>query len=711
MPAESRADHVERTAPPGARFLPVWTPRTWEARLLAGSLRSAPLTVLHGASAAERAALLRDGVLPLLGRRLSDHGPVPRPARVLQFPERRAAAQPMRRVEHVLFISAAESQPGPLLARAHAALAQAGGDAEPVLLLVLEAWDRLLGDSSAAGRLREANFRQVLASCRTAQGCRLQMLAGAQDIDDPRLQAQRADWPGLGEHVLRLDPALRTSPPRVGPAPVRQPGAPAVAAAPPAAQGGDAAASLRATAPTAPAPSTAAPGAPAPLASAPPAAPPATPPSPDADPDDDAAWQQSLQVLLERVAATGRGVPEDAGAAPPEPAAPVAASTRPQAPPPVPPVPPVPPAASAHPAPEAGQADALPPAGSPRRATQVFGAAAGVGLLLALGAMLLSWPQAGDAPPLTPAAPSDAPAPAPPVAVTRPTPSVDQPAATTATATPPAVAALPDPPRPAATEPGQALAQALAPLPWTDLRAAEQPAQLRAAGNGPPTLLLARYDSLRALPDTSGRPALRLVAPLFIEPVQAWVRRGAPLRGLHELPGRRIVVLPSAAATATAVLKAMATPAGPPARVLRVADEASARQAVQDGRADAWLRVGVTGPAPGSETALRTLVLEPGHPATVAALRQFLAVPGADGDGLGVMTFLAAAGRDDAAVEPLGAQALQALCRALPALSATGDPAWSAVRPTLQLPAGHPYTRASAWPPPACGAAASVPPR
>ncbi len=83
-----------QTAPPSAAGASAaapdrWHTRSWEARLLAGSLRSAPVTLRHGATAEERSSLLHRGVMPMLGRRSLDRALIARGADVRPFPQPR----------------------------------------------------------------------------------------------------------------------------------------------------------------------------------------------------------------------------------------------------------------------------------------------------------------------------------------------------------------------------------------------------------------------------------------------------------------------------------------------------------------------------------------------------------------------------------------------------------------------------------------------
>ena len=253
--------------------------------------------------------------------------------------------------------------------------------------------------------------------------------------------------------------------------------------------------------------------------------------------------------------------------------------------------------------------------------------------------------------------------------------------------------------------PTTALVAALQPLPVADLREAGVDAAARLAGVQQPTLALLRYDALQALPQPSGRAPLALVAPLFIEPVHAWVRADSPLRYLHQLEGRRLDIGQSGGGSAWTLRNVYRTlfGSGLPAANTRHDDTASALQVLQRGEVDAVLRVGTETSAPTLLTpGFRALILQANVASTRRALRRYLPVdagPGRadvpEGRTLGVMSFLAVQARDAVAANRLAGEAMRKLCASLPQLRATGNAAWQAVDPAQSLPASRPYASAA----------------
>jgi hypothetical protein len=554
---------------------PQWNSQSWEARLLASSLRCGPVTLLHGASAAERSACLRQGVLPLLARRAHDRALPARRGQVLAFPRRGPLLHDRdahTQAELVVLLGPGQRQPVRTLAQA---LADAAVDRR--VLLVLDGFERLLSGRQLNGkpaRLEaEALLRRLDSEMRSRQRP-LHVLLATDDPQSPALLDLAGRWPGFGDQALRLDERRPSAPPR--PKPVRAPE-----------------------------------------------------PQPAAPPD----------VEL------------------PGPHWPAAEDTRPGVA-----------TIDAEPAPfiEALQPSprdmALPPVRQAGMKATAVAAVAGLAALAMLAPRLL-----------------------PPVAA--------EPETRTVSAPPPQAARAAWP-----AEPGLALQQVLGAWPLRDLRQAPAATAGTAA-----SLLLLRYDGLQDLPLRWPGSTVRLVAPLFVEPVQVLVPDASPLHHLHELAGRRVDIGRDTGATPTGVLAAL----GRTPDTLSRLDDSSALAALRRGDIDAVLRVGVL---PGPAAGLRALTLDRSHPSTAAALQRYLPSRLGAGDTLGVMSFLASAGVQPAEVERLAAGSLQALCLALPSLRAQAHPAWAAVQPTLTLPAGLPYADATQALAGGCGTATAAVP-
>jgi hypothetical protein len=571
MAIEQRSVPTADGATPGV-VRPQWNSQSWEARLLASSLRCGPVTLLHGASAAERSACLRQGLLPLLARRAHDRALPARRGQVLAFPRRGPQLHDRdahTQAELVVLLGPGQRQPVRTLAQA---LADAAVDRR--VLLLLDGFERLLSGRQLNGkpaRLEaEALLRRLDSEMRSGQRP-LHVLLATDDPQSPALRELAGRWPGFGDQALRLDERRPSAPPR--PQPVAVPVVVPVVVP------------VRALEP-------------------PPAAPPDVElPGPD--------W-------------------------------PAAEDTRPgvahmdeQ---------PAPFIEALHPSP---RNDVPPPV---RQAGVKATAAAALAGLVALAIL--------------------APRLLPPVAA--------EPEAHIASVTAPAAAQPAWP-----TEPGLALQRVLGAWPLRDLRQASAATAGTAA-----SLLLLRYDGLQDLAARWPGSAVRLVAPLFVEPVQVLVPDASPLRHLHELAGRRVDIGRDTGATPTGVLAALGSAPGSLSRL----DDSSALAALRRGDIDAVLRVGVL---PGPATGLRPLLLDRSHPSAAEALQRYLPMRWGAGDTLGVMSFLASAGAQPAEVERLAAGSLQTLCLALPALRMQAHPVWATVQPTHTLPAGLPYADAT----------------
>jgi hypothetical protein len=234
-----------------------------------------------------------------------------------------------------------------------------------------------------------------------------------------------------------------------------------------------------------------------------------------------------------------------------------------------------------------------------------------------------------------------------------------------------------------------------------------------------PGLAVLRYDALQA---ARARPELqlRVLAPLFVEPVRVLVRADSPLRHLHQLRGlqaERINTGPVGSAralTADGLWSGLFAQPLPVARTDGSAPGAALAQ-LRAGLLDAVLLVGGSADM-GSE--LRGLTLDRSHPSSAGVLRRFLPWTLQD-DGAaattlpGMMSFLVA-GAHSASDAPRLVGLVRSLCAALPALRQHGTSAWQAVRPAQALPLPWPYAEAAselaACDPPRSAGPSSPPP-
>lgn len=702
----------------------VWNTRNWMARWLAASLRAAPITLLHGGTAAARSAALRDGVWPLLARRTEDCAWPLQGARIFDFPQRADAGArhiPRRRAERVLLIDPAQEDAARSLSRLIDGDENAPPTANRRVLVLLDGFERMAMPSATPHTLgrngAEALWRELDRHMR-ARPLVLHLLIATQDADDAALRKHAGSWPGFGEQVIDCAETGDAAPHQLH-------AAHRCATAPHSSGVDESMAGGREL-------------------DAPPAG---MAPVRDASGRAavEAAWQDSLQSVLDDVARLSRleasrvevpSVPVDAsrstfgGSTAPADFARTRAGGHSK--------PRVDPAvairdvasadtagvtgpdtvdialdfasvhmevietplarvdAPANHAPDVGSPPAIGApgkmsfhrrrhrAGSPRLLVACL---CGALALLSFGAFIfwrMSLQGQDSRRGIDPAVP-------PPQAV-----EAGERAAG----------------RTVDHEPGRALRQALAGLPLRDLRADADPvAALATASMADPdaaaVLALLRYDALdtgAGPPSGPGSPTLRLVAPLFIEPLQAFVRADSPLHSLADLRGRRIDVGRDDAVTAQRMLSLLSGARVPEASISHL-DDTLAIERLERGEIDAVLRLGPTAMTAPSATPLRHLRLDRDDPRTAPALRRYLATSTEAGtDTLGVMSFLAVAGRNINAVEKLAGNALTTLCNALPVLRAGAHPAWQAVRPDVQLPAGMPYAAAAKAAGPGCGA-------
>lgn len=224
-------------------------------------------------------------------------------------------------------------------------------------------------------------------------------------------------------------------------------------------------------------------------------------------------------------------------------------------------------------------------------------------------------------------------------------------------------------PAPAPEDPAAALQRLAVAAGWAWVDGVQALVSPQAAAR--PTIALVGYDALVAAGARNSGLPLRVLTPLYTEPLRFTVPAASALRHLHQIEKLPIDAGPPqsrAAQTAEAAYRALfnhAPPASGPG---------------------AGLRMALGGPLPPGR---RVLTLDPAHPSTQRALRRFL--PAGDGS-LAVMDFLVVRADSPApAVTAFGAS----LCQALPALRRDGAPAWRQVRPGQQLPAPWPEHQAA----------------
>lgn len=656
-----------------------WSPLSWEARLVAGSLRTSPVTLVHGADTAELEAFLGSGVMPLLGRRREDRAASTRHGRLLPFPDRRhALGRGPVPAELVLLIDDWGGRPLPSLAdqigRALALNGTDGADDDTPgrVLLIMRGFEEALDSASAS--LHPDRFWDELAEAAGMQPNGLHLLLLTPVAVTPALRWLCGHAPGLGDHALALQPSpsvvnpqLTSLPDLLGRSPVSEGVATSTASISDrewleAVQQ----AALRAGAE-------------------------AEPLTRSAPLDDTAAVVRREPSVVAESVDGGRSAFGVGGLS----GSPLWRSV-------------------AGSAPLDGrrqdrQANAYRPKLLPILA-----------VVACIGVAVIWWsrvsvksaptvameeaPGASEAdvagaaiarsqllpPTPTPTQQKEPPPQPPPQPQSQPQPQINlQP-------TPPSRLS-----QQTVGDAGTALRAVLARWPLIDLR--DEPAQAtgRLAAPQPPTLAVIRYDTLQKLPASAGLERLRVVAPLFVEPVQVWVRAESPMHRLDDLHQSVIDVgsRRGDAASAAGVTEALFGKPVPASRLRRLADDA-ALAALQRGDVDAVWRVEASpltalATASVSRGSLRALTLDPTSAAGVRAMRHYLAAssPGAaTGDRtLGLMSFLVVQGSEGGPRQRLAAEALGSLCSALPALTTEGGQAWQMVRPDVQLPAGLPY--------------------
>lgn len=254
--------------------------------------------------------------------------------------------------------------------------------------------------------------------------------------------------------------------------------------------------------------------------------------------------------------------------------------------------------------------------------------------------------------------------------------------------------------------PAEELAQALAPtgLPLAQVGGDIAWAPLLKAVAAMSGLAVVRHDSLQAARAWSDRPAMQVLAPLYVEPVQFLVRDDSPWRWLHEMPTARVNLGPVDGARALAVRSAwqqlFSLPLAEPQADTGGPAEGLARLRARQVDVLAWVGAWPADfAAAGAMSGLRVLALDRSHASTPRLQQRFLLMPpaspgsAAGGDtGLALMSFLVAG---PALPERAQRAVARRLCAALPQLRASGQPVWRAVQPVPALPTGWPAAPAA----------------
>ncbi len=209
--------------------------RAHEARLLAAMLRTSRLTWVFAEPGADKSALLKDGVMPLLQRRRSDSGrpdaAVPAAAGPALPRERRRARQRQRR-ELAIYFDAWGDAPLALLKRRLLAIApvapaaavdEAGDDSFAALLqhlaqqqlqfvFVFDRFEAYL--AQPPGDAGVAQFANELIEAIAAQASSdASFLIALDESARPRLERFRSRLPGFDHDVLRLSPVAAPAEP------------------------------------------------------------------------------------------------------------------------------------------------------------------------------------------------------------------------------------------------------------------------------------------------------------------------------------------------------------------------------------------------------------------------------------------------------------------------------------------------------------------
>jgi hypothetical protein len=255
---------------------------------------------------------------------------------------------------------------------------------------------------------------------------------------------------------------------------------------------------------------------------------------------------------------------------------------------------------------------------------------------------------------------------------------------------------------PRTIEPARAFREALLPLPVQDLRLSQAQVATQLATNARPQLALVRHDALQGLSTGTEPEGLRLVLPLFVEPVQVWVRADSPARRLHQLRGAVVDAGRDGGdeLTASGVLQALFGKRG--RSLQQNLSDADALGALLRGEVGAVLRVRhspLTEAASAAVNAgsLRRLTLDRNNADSLRALHFYMPLPTTDTGPAaeekvpGVASMLIVHGGDDADRARLAAEALQLLCPSLPRVRAEAAAGGAGVDLGSSLPSGWPF--------------------
>jgi len=222
----------------------------------------------------------------------------------------------------------------------------------------------------------------------------------------------------------------------------------------------------------------------------------------------------------------------------------------------------------------------------------------------------------------------------------------------------------------------------------------------------PGRLGIAHWDALHIAPHGGSAAPLRVLTPLFAEPVLFVVRSDSPLRSIRQLQGQRISVGPAHSDAAHSVRELLRRLLGSaPTNTVALAPEEAIAELVAFRSIDAMAIVDAQPMAwwnalePAVARRLRVLTLDRNHPRDQRLLDSLgtaplrIAAPGGAGSAAivpAVMSYLVASGEADASTDERLTTMAQALCRELPQLQKQGHGAWRDLRPRAQTDTGWP---------------------
>jgi len=204
-----------------------------EARLLAVMLRTSRLTWVFGEPGADKSALLKTGVLPLLQRRCSDFGARPSASGKFAAPDRRRPAigrQTHPRVEAAIYFDSWGDAPLTLLKRRITQIAPAAQQQEPSvgvrladligrlnqqsgvhITFLLDRFESYLAMPPEAREM--AQFANELVEVVLHRDMPASFLIAMDEVARPRLERFRQRMPGFDQNFLRLAamPELRST--------------------------------------------------------------------------------------------------------------------------------------------------------------------------------------------------------------------------------------------------------------------------------------------------------------------------------------------------------------------------------------------------------------------------------------------------------------------------------------------------------------------